>query len=256
MLSNQTEIKKVKLAALIAAAGVGGGVALATAQQDGEDRWDMDQQAEPEMPSDIYAPIDPHDATHDVRVLIITDNEFNDTEMFYPHYRFVEEGYEVHVASSEGGDVEGQYGTTVRDTRAIDEIDADDYHVLYLPGGDAPGTLREHSGVLETVQAFDNDERIIGAVCHGPQVLVSADLVEGRRMSAVAEVGEEISEAGGYFMHETVVTDGHFVTSRLPKDLPSQMREMIGIIEQNRALGLYDDEEAAEEEAPEPIPGW
>lgn len=253
MLSNLNGTNRTKAASLVAAAAIGGGVALATAQQDRQDQWQDD---EPEMPSDIYDPVSPHDAHHNVRVLMITDDEFNDTEMFYPYYRFMEEGYKVHVASSEGGDVEGQYGTEVRDTYAIEDIDTDDYHVLYLPGGDAPSTLREHSGVLEAVKDFNNNERVIGAVCHGPQVLVSADLVEGRRMSAVAEVGPEITEAGGYFLHETVVTDGHFVTARLPKDLPSQMREMIGIIEQNRELGLYDEEEAAEEEAPDPIPSW
>lgn len=174
----------------------------------------------------------PHAPTeHGKKILIITDFGFNDMETFYPYYRFAEHGCEVTVASINGGDVQGYGGHIMRDTKAIGDVDVTDFDVIYLPGGQAPAALRANENVIEAVQKFAETGRPIAAVCHGPQVLVTAGLVEGKNIACVADVGPEVTEAGGTYVDEPVSVDGQFVTSRLPKDLPLQMRTLIDMIE-------------------------
>jgi protease I len=126
-----------------------------------------------------------------------------------------------------GGHIQGYGGHIVRDTKPISEVDVTQYDVLYLPGGRAPSTLRENEQILAAVKAFAETGKPIGAVCHGPQILVSAGLVDGKNIACYADVGREVEAAGGTYQDKPIAVDGQFFTSRLPMDLPIQMQTIL-----------------------------
>jgi protease I len=174
----------------------------------------------------IYEPVSPERQVGK-KALLITDFGFNDMETFYPLYRFTEEGYEVTVASIHGGAIQGYGGHVVLNTKPIAEVNVKEYDILYLPGGRAPATLRQNDHVVAAVKAFAQTGRPIGAVCHGPQILVTAGLVDGKRIACYEAVGDEVEAAGGSYVDQPVAIDGQFITSRLPKDLPIQMQTIL-----------------------------
>lgn len=153
------------------------------------------------------------------RVAIITANNVQDLEFFYPYYRLTEAGFDVDVITPKGGKFEGKNGFGLQNTLAIEDVGAGDYDLLYLPGGKAPAELRENETVLSFVKKFAAFGNPIAAICHGPQVLISADLVRGKQMACWPEVREELEKAGGIFVDEALVMDGQFITSRMPGDL-------------------------------------
>jgi protease I len=177
--------------------------------------------------SHAVAPI-PERLKKNQKVVIITADNTEDIEFFYPYYRLTEAGYTVDVVTPEGGKFEGKHGLGLKDTKSIEEVKPEDYVLLYIPGGKAPETLRDEDEVIAFVQEFARSGKPIAAICHGPQVLVTADLVRGRQMAAYPEVREEIEEAGGAFVDEALVIDGQFITGRKPGDLH---RHLYGVMQ-------------------------
>ncbi|MBW6515908.1 MAG: type 1 glutamine amidotransferase [Candidatus Cloacimonetes bacterium] len=184
---------------------------------------------EPVEVSANYVPENPHlDAKG--RILIITENNFNDLELFYPLYRFIEEGYAVTVASLEGTAVVGYNSAPLPSTTPIEQIEPEFYQALYLPGGRAPQLLRRDERVLEVVRHFVETNKPIGAICHGPQILISAGVVEGKRIAAWPGIAEEVTDASAQFINEATVVDGQFVTARKPGDLPTHLYHFMNLI--------------------------
>lgn len=165
------------------------------------------------------------------KVLILTGDKVEDMEFFYPYYRLTEEGYTVDVATIDGGTFEGKHSLGLTNAKAITDIRPNDYALLYLPGGKAPATLRENEDVLSFVRQFAATGKPIAAICHGPQILVSADLVRGKQMAAFPEVGKEIEQAGGTFVDEALVEDGQFITGRVPGDLPRHLYGTLQVLQ-------------------------
>lgn len=174
----------------------------------------------------IYVPVRP-EQMNGKKVLIIVGKDFNDMETFYPYYRLTESGYDVTVASMTGGHIQGYGGHILLDTVAVSELNYRDYDGLYLPGGKAPAKLRKNDDIISFVQDFASLGRPISAICHGPQILVTAGLAEGRTMTSFPDVGKEIRAAGGYHVDQPVAIDGNLVTSRLPSDLPLNLRAFL-----------------------------
>ncbi len=171
------------------------------------------------------------------RVLIITADDTQDLEFFYPYYRLSEEGYAVDVATPDGGSFKGKMGMGLKQTKSIDQVSPADYALLYLPGGKAPASLRKNDAVVNFVKHFASSGKPIAAICHGPQLLVTADLVRGKKISAYPEVAKEIEAAGGRYSDEALAIDGQFITARVPGDLH---RHLCGVINtlQGKAGGV------------------
>jgi protease I len=218
----------------------------ANAQQypEGEVQFDLDEEVEE---ADTYIPSRPEGVEMKGRILMITEDEFNDTEVLYALYRLVEEGYEVTVATLEGGEVAGYNSAPIKKTIPLEEVNVDDYAALYIPGGDAPEKLREEEIVQETVKKFAEQEKLIGAICHGPQILASAGLLDGKEMTAYPELSEEMKEAGANFVDQPVVVDGNLITARVPGDLPAHLRQFIDALEGDFASDVEESLEDAEE---------
>ena len=161
------------------------------------------------------------------RIAVLTTDKVEEVEFFYPYYRFVEEGYEVDVITPSGGALTGARGFGIRETVALADVRPEDYVMLYIPGGHAPIELRANEAALSFVRAFARDRKLIGTVCHGPQVLVSAGLAEGATMTSWYGVEPEITDAGGVWLNQAVVEDDLIITARKPGDLPAELHRII-----------------------------
>jgi protease I len=161
------------------------------------------------------------------RIAILTADKVEEVEFFYPYYRFVEEGYDVDVFTPSGGALSGARGFGIQTTKPLADADPDDYAMLYVPGGNAPIELRENQQALEFVRAFTRERKLIGSVCHGPQLLVSAGVAAGHSMTSWYGVEPEVIAAGAMWLNQAVVEDDLFITARKPGDLPAEMHRII-----------------------------
>lgn len=170
------------------------------------------------------------------RIAILTADQVEDMEFFYPYYRFVEASYDVDVLTPTGDTVTGYKGLALRTgLQRIDTADPADYELLYIPGGLAPAEVRTIPEALEFVRRFADTGKIIGAVCHGPQVLASAGLLGGRTMTSWYDVADEVRAAGGTWINSPVVEDGQFITARKPGDMPQELARIFTRLESDAA---------------------
>lgn len=165
-----------------------------------------------------------------MRVLVISADQFEDTELLVPLYRLQEEGLDVDIASLERGPFRGKHGYEVSADLAVREVDPDRYALLLLPGGKAPATLRQNGEVLEIVRDFFAKGKPVAAICHGPQILLSAGVLQGRRATCYRTVADELRSAGVRYEDTSVVVDGNLVTSRQPSDLPRFVPELLRML--------------------------
>lgn len=171
----------------------------------------------------------------DMKAVILTADNFEDLEVFYPYYRLKEEGIAVDLAGPKSGHLHGEKGYSIRVDKTFDKVDPDEYDILVLPGGGAkgaPATVRKNVRAQRIAQAFMKKDKPIAAICHGSYTLISADVVKGRHMTSFWGDGvpEELKKAGALYEDSEVVVDGNLVSSRSPLDLPAFMREVMKMI--------------------------
>jgi protease I len=165
-----------------------------------------------------------------MRALIISADHFEDTELLFPFYRLQEEGLEVDIASIARGKIHGKHGYEVVVDTALRDVEPSAYDVLILPGGKAPATLRKEAAAVGIAQEFMRSNKPVAAICHGPQILITAGVMPGRRATCAHSVAEELQAAGALYEDREVVVDGKLVTSRQPSDLPRFMREIVRLL--------------------------
>jgi len=161
------------------------------------------------------------------RILILSADRFEDTELLVPYYRIQEAGHKVTVASIRKGRIVGKHGYEVKAAEAASDVDPAAFDALVLPGGKAPSALREHLDVLEIARNFMKAGKPVAAICHGPQILISAGVLGGRRATSHESVRSEMESAEVRYEDREVVVDRNLVTSRKPSDLPAFMREFM-----------------------------
>jgi len=165
-----------------------------------------------------------------MKALIISADNFEDSELLVPYYRLKEAGVEVKLASLKRGAITGKQGYEVAVDKTIDEVNPDDYAILILPGGKAPAVVRKEPKALEIARSFFVRNKPVAAICHGPQILISAGLLKGRRATCYMSVADELKESGALYEDREVVVDAKLVTSRQPSDLPMFMRETMKLL--------------------------
>jgi len=162
-----------------------------------------------------------------MKALIISADGFEDTELLVPYYRLREEGIDVHVASMTKTKIKGKHGYEVEVDRTLKEINPDYYNLLLLPGGKAPEAIRKEKDALEIAKYFFHQKKPVSAICHGPQILITAGLLKGRHATCYKSVAQELKDSGAIYEDKEVVVDGNLVTSRQPSDLPAFLRETV-----------------------------
>ncbi|WP_027186127.1 type 1 glutamine amidotransferase domain-containing protein [Desulfovibrio inopinatus] len=164
------------------------------------------------------------------KALIVSADGFEDSELLYPYYRLREAGFEVDIAAPAKGSITGKKGYEVQANLALSDVDTAGscgYKALVLPGGKAPAALREMKEAIDIVTDFASSGIPIAAICHGPQLLVSARLLAGKKATCYASVAEELKGAGALYEDSEVVVDHTLITSRKPDDLPAFSRELM-----------------------------
>lgn len=162
-----------------------------------------------------------------MKALLLSADNFEDSELLVPYYRLQEAGVEVIVASLRRGVIKGKHGYEMAVNKTFDEVIPEEYAILILPGGAAPAQVRKEPQALAIAQSFFARSKPVAAICHGPQILISAGLLQGRRATCYKSVADELKKAGALYEDQQVVVDGKLVTSRQPDDLPAFMRETI-----------------------------
>ena len=170
------------------------------------------------------------------RILIVATDGFEESELFGPLEILQKRGADVQLASLTLDPIQATVhddpGKTIRPDLTVDDASADDFDALILPGGVRnPDQLRLHGNVIELIRAFDRQRKPIGAICHGPWLLVEAELLRGRTATSWPSIRTDLRNAGAEVVDEAAVTDGNIVTSRKPDDVEAFTGAVIALIE-------------------------
>ena len=166
--------------------------------------------------------------TQTKKALIITGKFVQDPEFIYPFYRLQEDGYEVIVATEDGKETFGVAGTKIPVHITTDAMDVNAYDILVLPGGArALEYIRQNQKVLDFITAWNATGKVIACICHGTQLLISAKVVKGRKISAYYSLKDDVNNAGAEFVDAPAVTDGNIVTSPHYKYMGPWMKEVL-----------------------------
>lgn len=163
------------------------------------------------------------------RIAILAEEDFEDSELIEPLRAMKDAGARVViVGSGSKQSYRGKRGSAsiTVDTTA-DKVKAEDFDAVIIPGGYAPDKMRMHQPMVDLVRKAHEAGRIVAAVCHGPQLLISADIVKGRRVTSWPSVSIDLKNAGATWVDEPVVKDGNIITSRKPADLPKFNKAII-----------------------------
>ena len=184
------------------------------------------------------------------RIAILATDGFEQSELIQPRAALDAAGARTEVVSLQRGKIRGwnekNWGESVDVDRTVEEANPGDYDGLLLPGGVInPDTLRQQPAAVEFARSFFTAGKPVAAICHGPQLLIEADVVRGRRLTSYASVKKDLMNAGADWVDEPVVVDQGLVTSRKPADIPDFNRKMIeefaeGIHTGQRAGGSTD----------------
>ena len=164
------------------------------------------------------------------RVLVLVEQAYEDLELWYPKIRLEEEGIRVVVAGPERIRYTGKYGYPCTPDRTLDQVRAEDFDALVIPGGWAPDRLRRLPAVLDLVRAFDAAQKPVAMICHAGWVPISAKILTGRQVTGVTAIRDDLENAGARFLDQSVVVDGHLISSRTPADLPDFCRALIAAL--------------------------
>ncbi|MCQ2354573.1 MAG: type 1 glutamine amidotransferase [Clostridia bacterium] len=183
------------------------------------------------------------------KILMITYDGCDDAEVLYPIYRLREAGFETVIASLEARTLTAKYHYTFDATLTPEEIVPEEYDGLLLPGGSAPEKLRVNPLIIKAVRAFFTADKPVGAICHGPQILISSGDIKNRRCTCYPGIRDDVILAGGCYESVSAAADRNLVTSRKPDDLPDFMHEFCRLLDEYTAAENAKEEQAARETA-------
>jgi len=171
------------------------------------------------------------------RILIVATDGFEEWELFGPREILQKRGAEVVLASPKRDPIQATVhddpGKTIRPDLTVDEASADDFDALILPGGVRnPDHLRTNARVIELIRDFAGQGKPVGAICHGPWLLVEAELLRGRTATSWPSIRTDLRNAGANVVDEAAVTDGNIVTSRNPQDVEEFTNAIIDLVEE------------------------
>ena len=175
-------------------------------------------------------------AISDAKILIMATNRFEESELFGPRKILLSKGAKVSLASPTRDEIMAtvfdEPGRWITPDLTIDEVRLEDYDALLLPGGVGnPDQLRTNERAVELIRGFADSGKPVAAICHGPWLLVEADLLRGRKATSWKSIRTDLRNAGATIVDEPAVTDGNIITSRMPDDVPAFTDALIAAIE-------------------------
>jgi protease I len=184
------------------------------------------------------------------KILIVATDGFEESELFGPLQILRDKGAEVKLASPDLNPIQATVhddpGKTIRPDLTVDQAQAEDYDALILPGGVRnPDHLRTNKAAIELIRTFAGAGKAVAAICHGPWLLVEADLLRGKTATSWPSIRTDLKNAGANVVDQPAVTDENIVTSRNPGDVPAFMEAVIRLVEQAPARSRETSEATA-----------
>ncbi|OLB87753.1 MAG: type 1 glutamine amidotransferase [Chloroflexi bacterium] len=169
-----------------------------------------------------------------MRIACVLGPKFEDSEFKQPYDAFRRAGHEVTVVGLEAGaQIEGDKGTVKATVeKSFQDVKPEAFDALLIPGGGSPDKLRAHDEAVRFVRAFMTAAKPVLAICHGPQLLLTADEFKNHKMTAWKTVQGDLEKAGANVVDQEVVVDRNLVTSRQPSDIPAFIRESLTVLDQ------------------------
>ncbi len=162
------------------------------------------------------------------KIALLVEDLYQVLEIWYPLLRLKEEGCQVVLVGTGSKDTYGsKEGYPAQVDASIEDIDAKDFDAVVIPGGFAPDILRRYEKVVQFIKHLHDDGKIVAAICHGGWLLVSANIVKGRKATCFFAIKDDLIAAGANYVDEEVAVDGNIITSRKPEDLPAFTVEII-----------------------------
>lgn len=168
------------------------------------------------------------------KIACLITSMFEDSEFTEPAKAYVEGGHEVlTIGTEKGKEVKGKQGeATITIDYGVDEVNPDEYDALFLPGGFSPDILRADDRFVQFSKHFMDENKPVFAICHGPQLLITAKALDGRNVTGYKSIKVDLENAGATYKDEEVVVCGsQLVTSRTPDDIPAFIRESNKLLE-------------------------
>ncbi len=167
-----------------------------------------------------------------IKVAVLATNGFEESELFEPKNALEENGAVVHIVSPEKGRIKawnhGNWSKEIEVNITVDDAEAEDYDALIIPGGVInPDKLRRNKKAVEFVSAFFIQQKPVGSICHGPQILIEAEVVNGRTLTSFFSIKKDLLNAGANWVDKEVVVDVKLITSRNPGDLKAFNKTLI-----------------------------
>jgi len=169
------------------------------------------------------------------KAIIISGNLAQDHEFIYPYYRLLEEEFKVDVCLLEGKPVQGILGTKIppnkdQIVKKIDDVSVENYNLLILPGGvKAMEKVRQEKKIIKFISEFDKKKKVIACICSGAQLLISAKVVKGRKISGYYSMQDDLINAGANYTDLPAVIDNNIVTTAHYKDLGPWMKAVLKV---------------------------
>lgn len=162
------------------------------------------------------------------RIAILAEDQYEDMELWVPFYRLKEEGAEVKVVGAGGAKTyRSKHDYPVNVDAQAEQLRAVEFDAVVVPGGYAPDRMRRHEAMVGLVREAAQQGKVVAAICHAGWMLVSAGILQGRRVTSFFSIKDDLKSAGANWQDAEVVVDGNLITSRKPDDLPAFCRTII-----------------------------
>lgn len=165
------------------------------------------------------------------RIAVLAEDHYEDLELWYPLLRMREAGAEVTVIGMPGVEsYSSKHGYPVRVDAVAADVSAEDFDGIIIPGGYAPDRMRRHKAMLDLVRGIFRRGGAVAMICHAGWVPISAGIVEGKTVTSVSAIRDDLLNAGAEWVDQEVVVDGNLISSRGPNDLPAFCRAIIAAL--------------------------
>ena len=170
------------------------------------------------------------------KIAVLVEDNYQELELWYPVLRLREEGAQVSIVGAERGRTyTSKHGYPAAADVAVEDVAVGTLDAVVVPGGYAPDLMRRHPSMVRLVRDAHNRGIVVAAICHAAWMLVSADVLRGRKATCFFSVKDDLVNAGGEYIDAEVVRDGNLVTSRRPDDLPAFCRTIIAALVEARS---------------------